>query len=65
MCERVTGRKIPTIAKPRRPGDPPKLVATAEKAYRELGWKPRSPKLKDIVGSAWEWLQAHPNGYPD
>src|SRR5256885_5569701 len=40
-CEKVAGRKIPVIEKPRRPGDPPKLVASAEKAKRELGWKPK------------------------
>jgi UDP-glucose 4-epimerase len=65
MCEQITGRKIPAIEKPRRPGDPPKLVASAEKAIRELGWKPRYPKLEDIVGSAWAWHKNHPSGYPD
>jgi UDP-glucose 4-epimerase len=65
MCERVTGRKISTIAKPRRPGDPPKLVASAAKAMSELGWKPALPKLKDIIASAWQWHQAHPRGYAE
>ena len=64
-CEHVTGTRIPAIEKPRRPGDPPKLVAGAEKAIRELGWKPRFAKLEDIVRTAWEWHRAHPNGYPD
>src|SRR5271157_1755290 len=44
VCEKVTGKKIPAVEKPRRPGDPPKLVAAADKAIRELGWKPKSPK---------------------
>ena len=44
MCEKVTGKKIPAVEKPRRPGDPPKLVASAEKAIRELGWKPKYPE---------------------
>jgi UDP-glucose 4-epimerase len=65
MCEQVTGKKIPAIEKPRRPGDPPRLVASAEKAIRELGWKPKYPKLEDIVASAWAWHKQHPNGYPD
>jgi len=47
--------------KPRRPGDPPRLVASAEKAIRELGWKPKYPKLEDIVVTAWAWHKKHPN----
>ena len=65
MCENVTGKKIAAVEKPRRPGDPPRLVASAEKAIRELGWKPRYPRLEDIVATAWAWHQKHPNGYPD
>src|SRR5579859_148877 len=65
MCERVTGKKIPAVEKPRRPGDPPKLVASAGKAIRELGWKPKFPKLEDIVETAWAWHKKHPTGYPD
>src|SRR3954469_19319984 len=60
MCEKVTGKKIPAIEKPRRPGDPPKLVASAEKAIRELGWKPKYPNLEDIVSTAWTWHKKHP-----
>jgi UDP-glucose 4-epimerase len=65
MCEKVTGKSIQTIEKPRRPGDPPKLVASAAKAVRELGWKPRYPSLEDIVKTAWAWHQQHPQGYAD
>jgi UDP-glucose 4-epimerase len=64
-CEKVSGKKIPAIEKPRRPGDPPKLVASAEKARRELGWNPKLPKLDDIVTSAWRWHQKNPHGYTD
>ena len=64
-CEKITGKKIPAIEKPRRPGDPPKLVAAANKAFTELGWKPNYPKLEDIVATAWAWHQKHPNGYAD
>jgi len=64
-CEKITGQKIPAEEKARRPGDPPKLVASAQKAINELGWKPKFPKLEDIVSTAWEWHKKHPNGYPD
>ena len=64
-CEKISGKKIPTVEKPRRPGDPPRLVASAEKAVRELGWKPKYPKLEDSVATAWAWHEQHPNGYPD
>jgi UDP-glucose 4-epimerase len=64
-CEKVGGRTIPTVEKPRRPGDPPKLVASAGKAIRELGWKPQFPKLERIISDAWRWQQAHPEGYLD
>ena len=65
MCEKITGKKIPAMERPRRPGDPPRLVASAEKAIRELNWKPKLPKLEDIVATAWAWHKQHPNGYPD
>ena len=64
-CEEVTGMKIPALEKPRRPGDPPKLVASAAKAIQELGWKPQFPKLHDIIATAWAWHKKHPRGYPD
>jgi UDP-glucose 4-epimerase len=64
-CEKVTGTKIKTIEKQRRAGDPPRLIAAADKAMKELGWKPQYPKLEQIVGTAWEWHRKHPNGYPD
>ena len=64
-CEVVSGRRIPVREQPRRPGDPPVLVATADKARQELGWQPRFAQLEEIVGSAWAWHHAHPSGYPD
>jgi UDP-glucose 4-epimerase len=64
-CERATGKAIPAIEQPRRPGDPPRLVASADKAVRELGWKPKFPKLDDIIATAWAWHKRHPDGYPD
>lgn len=64
-CEKITGQRIPAVEKPRRPGDPPKLVASADKAMRELGWRPKFPKLEEIVATAWEWHRQHPDGYTD
>ena len=56
-ARRVTGHPIPVEICPRRPGDPAVLVASSEKAMRELGWKPRYTKLDDIVRTAWAWHQ--------
>jgi len=55
--ERVIGRPVPVDEQPRRPGDPPRLVADAGRFSRETGWKPRSSDLDTIVASAWRWLQ--------
>ena len=63
--KRASGRDFPVRMSPRRPGDPPRLVAGADKAFNELGWRPRFPKLEDIVTTAWRWHVKHPNGYPD
>jgi UDP-glucose 4-epimerase len=63
MCEKVTGQTIKAVEKPRRPGDPARLVASAEKAKRELSWQPKFPKLEQIVSTAWEWHREHPRGY--
>ena len=59
----VTGHPIPAEETPRRPGDSPRLVASSKKIRTELGWKPEIPALADIITSAWEWHQSHPNGY--
>lgn len=59
----VTGHSIPEQVGPRREGDPAVLVADSEKIKRELGWQPRFTTLKSIIASAWEWHQAHPNGF--
>lgn len=62
-ARRVTGHPIPTEETPRRPGDSPRLVASSDKIKKELGWEPGTPVLEDIIASAWEWHQEHPNGY--
>jgi UDP-glucose 4-epimerase len=59
----LTGRPIPAVDGPRRPGDPPELVASSDKIRRELNWQPRYPDLHGIVQSAWEWHRTHPHGY--
>jgi len=64
-CEKVTGHPIPVEVKARRPGDPPRLIAAAHKARRELGWVPRYTSLEAIVETAWRWHLQHPHGYPD
>jgi UDP-glucose 4-epimerase len=64
-CQRVSGKPIKAVEKPRRAGDPPRLVAAAAKAKTELGWNPKYPKLEQIVQSAWAWHVQHPAGYGD
>jgi UDP-glucose 4-epimerase len=65
ICRDVTGQEIPTVEKPRRPGDPPRLIAASEKIKRELGWQPKFENLRAIIESAWRWHQKFPNGYGD
>lgn len=64
-CRRITGRKIAVAEKPRRPGDPPRLIAASEKIKRELRWRPQFQELDTIVESAWKWRLKFPNGYED
>jgi len=64
-CRKITGRKIDTIEKPRRPGDPARLVASSERIKNELGWRPQFQSLDAIIESAWKWHQKFPNGYED
>jgi UDP-glucose 4-epimerase len=60
---RVTGAAVPERVAPRRAGDPPALVAAPDLIRRELGWQPRYTEIDAIVGTAWKWRRAHPNGY--
>jgi UDP-glucose 4-epimerase len=64
-CRRVSGREITVVEKPRRPGDPARLIAGSDRARTELGWEPRFAMIDPIVESAWAWHVAHPNGYGD
>jgi UDP-glucose 4-epimerase len=64
-CKKVTGKDIPVVEQPRRPGDPPRLIASSGKAQEVLGWRPQFGGIEDIVSSAWSWHVRHPNGYGD
>jgi len=60
---RVSGAAIRTEDRPRRPGDPAEVVASARKAEEELGWRPECLSLEPMIESAWRWSKAHPSGY--
>ena len=62
---KVAGSAPPIEKAPRRRGDPAILVASAERAKRRLGWRPRRPALETIVRTAFAWHRAHPHGYAD
>ena len=64
-ARKITGGKIDVVEKPRRPGDPPRLIASSEKIKRELGWEPKFQSLDAIIESAWKWRQKFPEGYGD
>ena len=64
-CRRVTGHPIPEQAGPRRPGDPPELVADATRARQRLQWEPRYTQIEEIVATAWQWHRQHPQGFAD
>jgi UDP-glucose 4-epimerase len=62
---RVTGREIRVLDGPRRSGDPPALVASSRAAQEVLGWRRRESALEEIIGTAFDWRRAHPDGYPE
>ena len=59
----VTGHPIPAKVTPRRAGDPAQLIASSEKARSVLGWNPQHADLEEIIASAWNWHNNHPNGF--
>lgn len=61
----ITGHPIPAKIAPRRAGDPAVLVASSEKAEKELGWHPRFNNLDEIIRTAWNWHKKHPQGYSE
>lgn len=58
-CRAATGHPIPTVAAPRRDGDPAVLVASSEAARSALGWRPERTELATIVGDAWRFTREH------
>jgi len=62
-CEQVAKRRIPHECVARRPGDPAVLIASPDRAKRELGWKPQRENILEIVATAWQWHSTHPSGY--
>ncbi|MCX7887211.1 MAG: UDP-glucose 4-epimerase GalE [Verrucomicrobiae bacterium] len=62
-ARKITGHEIPAVERPRRPGDPPKLIADSRKIRKVLGWQPRYDSIEAIIQSAWNWQRAHPKGY--
>jgi UDP-glucose 4-epimerase len=63
--KKVSGKSFSVIATDRRPGDAPVLTCDATKARNELGFKAEKPELEEMVSTAWQWHNAHPDGYPD
>lgn len=61
--ERVSGRKLPWDAAPRRGGDPATLIADSGSFRTDTGWTPRLSDLDTIVETAFRWREAHPQGY--
>jgi UDP-glucose 4-epimerase len=64
-CREVTGHPIPVREAPRRPGDPPELVADPSAAKRALGWEAKYKDVRPIIDTAWRWHSKHPHGYGD
>jgi UDP-glucose-4-epimerase GalE len=61
--EKVSGLTVPATMGPRRPGDPPRLVASAAKVRAELGWSPKYSDLETIIDTALRWRRDHPQGW--
>jgi len=62
---RIAGKRLSPRRGPRRPGDPPKLIADASRAAELIGWNPSRSDLERIVADVIEWFSRHPNGYAD
>lgn len=64
-AKKVTGKDFKVEIEARRNGDPSTLIASSEKAIKELGWKPKFNTLDKIIETAWNWHKDHKNGYED
>ncbi|HEY9693684.1 MAG TPA: UDP-glucose 4-epimerase GalE [Oculatellaceae cyanobacterium] len=56
-AKQVTGKEIKIVESDRRPGDPPILVGSSDKARTILGWNPKYPEVNEIITHAWQWHQ--------
>lgn len=65
VSRNVTNREIKSEVAERRAGDPAVLIASSEKAMKELGWNPKFNSLETIIETAWNWHLNHPNGYEE
>lgn len=63
--EDATGCSIPVTHAARRPGDPDRLIASAARAQKMLGWQPQWLDIKKMIESAWRWHALYPNGYAE
>lgn len=57
IAQEITGRPIPVVDCPRRPGDPAALVGDSRRALNELGWKPQYSDLRTMIAHEWNWEQ--------
>jgi UDP-glucose 4-epimerase len=57
-AKQVTGKDIKVVECDRRPGDPPALIGSGDKAKKILGWHPQYSSLKEIITHAWQWHQS-------
>lgn len=56
-AKKITDKEIKVIECERRPGDPPALIGSGDKARQTLGWKPKYSSIEDILNHAWTWHQ--------
>ena len=64
-AKKATGRDIKVEMGERRAGDPAQLIASSAKARKILGWQPKFTDVEQVIGTAWNWHQQHPEGYQD
>lgn len=64
-AKKITGKDFKVEIESRRSGDPSTLIASSEKAIKELGWQPKFNTLDKIIETAWNWHKDHKNGYED
>jgi len=65
VVKKISGRDVNVVAANRRPGDAPILTSDATKARNELSWQAEKAELEEMVSTAWQWHNEHPDGYPD